>query len=117
MKKNLRTRLMLVLFASIGLAFIFISSFYMGPIEVDIAELDESMIGEPVKLEGEVLEESSQEFNIFMEVGDETGTIEVVKFDTEKIVRSNDKIEVEGELSMHEGSLSIIADEIEIKED
>ena len=101
-----------VLFASIGLTLMYISIGYYGPESVEIHEVDTSLMGEEVKIEGEVRDPFHTGEHLFFDLEDSSSSVEVAKFDTDFSLTRGQQVEIIGSVDMHEGELNIIAEEI-----
>lgn len=101
-----------VLFASIGLTLMYISIGYYGPESVEIHEIDTSLMGEEVEIEGQVRDPFHTGEHLFFELEDSRSSVEVAKFDTGSSLTRGQQVKVVGSVDMHEGDLNIIAEEI-----
>lgn len=99
--------------ALIGLTLMYSSIYYLGPEQTQIIEIDESMAGEPVEVEGVITNSYSTDEHLFFDLEDEYGAeIDIVMFNTDKSVENGEIATVIGDVSMYEGELNIIAEEI-----
>ena len=100
------------LLAVIGLGLMYASTTYLEPDSYEISEIDESMIGEPVKIKGKVENPVSTEEHLFFDLNDGE-KIEIAMFNTEKSVKAGKEAFVTGDVSMYEGKINIVAEEID----
>lgn len=102
-----------VFLSVIGLTLMYASSLYMGIEKVDIGEIDRTWTGKNVRISGEVVELGSSGDIKFIDIQDPTGTILLVDFDSTVDIQEGDRINATGHVSVYEGELEVIAQEIE----
>lgn len=99
-----------VLLAVVGLGTIHVSHSYIQPDEINVEEIDETMLGDTVKLEAEVVESNEAENAKFLTLDDGTGTIDAVDFDMRDIPSQASFI---GRIDVYQGNLQLVMEEIE----
>ncbi len=80
--------------------------FLMSQVKTSIAEIDESLVGQPVKIVGKISGVNNLESLSVLQVYDNTGAIDVVVF--EGIYELGQDVELRGEVSEYEGSLQVV---------
>lgn len=100
-----------IILAVIGLGLMYASTNYLQPQKISINEIDESMIGEPVKVKGTVKDSFSTEKHLFFDLENKE-SIEIAMFNTERKVETGEQVEVTGDVSMYEGKLNIVAEDV-----
>lgn len=83
------------------------------PEKVAIGNLSTTQTGEIVTVEGEVMSSSFIEGNLFLDLKGETGSISVSNFGANQNFREGETVSVEGEVTIYEGELSMVARSIE----
>ena len=111
MKKKDVYRISVVL-SFIGLATMFAVETVISPESYNIGDIDESMTGEHVELEGNVENFNTAQGHLFLELNDNGDQISVVEFDSETWIDSDDLVTVQGHVDIYEGDLQVIAEEI-----
>jgi len=86
---------------------------YMEQQNVSISDIDESMTGEYVKIEGDIENFNTGQGHLFLELSGTEDQISVVEFDSDTWVNTGETVFVEGYVDLYEGDLQIIAEEIE----
>lgn len=102
-----------VLMSVLGLSLMYASSLYIEPPKVDIGSIDSSWNGRPVTVEGEIQRYINASGNAFIDLGDTTGNIAVLKFEDAPELSKGERIAVEGNVELYRGEIEIIADKIE----
>jgi len=80
--------------------------FLMSQVKTSIAEIDESLIGQPVKIVGKISEVNNLESLSILQVYDNTGAIEVVVFEGVYVLGQD--VELRGEVSEYDENLQIV---------
>lgn len=101
-----------VLLSVIGLTVMYSVDSFMKPDKAKIEDLDESMTGEHVTVEGDVESFNTGHGHLFIDLNDGSGEIDVVDFDSDVWIESDDRIEVRGYIDIYEGDLQLVAEEI-----
>ena len=78
----------------------------MSQVKTTIAEIDESLVGQPVKIKGKVSEINDFESLSVLQVYDNTGAIDVVVF--EGIYEVGQDVELRGEVSEYNEGLQVV---------
>lgn len=99
--------------AAVGVATVYASSMYIEPESFDINQLQRSWQGRKVVLTGNVSDPYKAGGHSFFELDDGTGRINAVAFNSELELEEGQSVSVEGRLSMYEGQLEVIVDELE----
>ncbi|MFB6208361.1 MAG: hypothetical protein ABEJ69_03355 [Candidatus Nanohaloarchaea archaeon] len=102
-----------VVLAVIGLGLMSVAAVKMQPEEMSADDIDESMVGKPVKLNGTIHDYYTDDETEFFELHDETGSIKVVNFDPRQRKGLGHPITVTGEVSLYKGELEVVAREID----
>lgn len=102
-----------VFLAVIGLTLIYFSSLYLSLEKVAIGDIKKSWSGRNVKVEGNVTSFSKSSGHAFIDVEDSTGEILVVDFDSDLKLERGDTVTVTGHVEIYEGTLEIVAKEVE----
>ncbi len=104
--------------AVIGVLSLFVIVQLIEPLSVRIGEINEGMSGQLIMTEGTVSSLSTVNGNVFLTLSD-NGEIKVVIFSKDAgknnayELKNNDKIRIEGRVSIYENELEIIAEKIE----
>lgn len=101
-----------ITFAIIGLSLMYLSISHFGPTQIEIQEVDRSMIGEDVSIKGEVQSPFHTGEHLFFNLANDFSEIEVANFDTDASISDGETVEIEGRVDLHEGEINIIAEEI-----
>jgi len=96
----------------IGLAVMFFTEPLISPEKYSVGDIDESMTGEHVKVEGHIGSFNSAQGHLFLDFYDNTGEIDIVEFDSETWIDEEELYTVQGHVDIYEGDLQIIAEEI-----
>jgi RecJ-like exonuclease len=80
--------------------------FLMSQVKTTIAEIDESLVGQPVKIIGKVSEVNHLESLSVLQVYDDTGAIDVVVF--EGVYELGQDVELRGEVSKYNEELQVV---------
>jgi len=99
--------------AVIGLGIMFVTAESIEPETAQIGSLSSSQTGEIITVEGEIISSQFTDGNLFLTVEDETGSMSVADFNSNKNFQEGDKVSVEGEITLYEGELELIAQAIE----
>ena len=112
---------MSLLVAIIGVCLIFVVSMLLSPEHMKIGEITEDIAGRIVNVNGTILDYSTNNGNIFIDLSDETGKITAVMF--ERTVRGHtynmkigDNITVSGQINIYKNGLEIIANSMSKEE-
>ena len=97
-----------------GVVLLFFVSQVIEPKNISISDIDETMIGNNVIVEGVVNSISNKNNIAFLTVSDSKNKIKVVMFNTNIDASIGDTICVKGKIDKYEGELEIIANSIEI---
>lgn len=84
----------------------------MKPQKYEIMEIRDDMIGKAVTLSGTVYSISEKNGNIFLNLYDGTGNIDVVAFRTSVSVTKGQNVTVSGKVAVYNNKLEVIANEI-----
>jgi len=103
-----------IVLATIGIGLIHASSIYLEPEKTQINEIERSQQGQIVRLEGNITNFHTSNGHTFFDLKDSTASIGVAEFNQERDLKENSEVEVEGKVSMHEGQMEIIAEEVTI---
>ena len=100
--------------ALIGIAGLYAVSFIIGPQDFAIGDIGTDDVGKQVVVQGVIVSGRVSEGNIFLEIGDQTGSIDIVMFERTargKTINIGEGIEVEvtGQINFYKGGLEIIA--------
>ncbi|MFB6204263.1 MAG: hypothetical protein ABEJ75_01325 [Candidatus Nanohaloarchaea archaeon] len=101
-----------VLLAATGLALMYIGSARLAPVEVDAADIDESLVGDIVKINGTIQDYYTNDDTEFFTLKDSTGSIRVVNFDPVRRKGLGRPITVSGEVSLYQGELELVVREV-----
>lgn len=82
---------------------------------MEIEDVESSMVGEKVSLEGEIRDYSYYNRNSFFRLEGSNSSLKAVQFDAGKQLEDGEKVEVEGEIAVYQGELEIIADSVETR--
>jgi RecJ-like exonuclease len=96
----------------IGLSVLYYSTIHVVPDKVDVSDIESSMVGEKVRVEGEIRNYSHFDGNSFFELEDEEESIKIAVFDSEGGHSEEEMVEVRGEVTIYEGDLEVIGDEV-----
>jgi len=99
--------------AVIGLGVMFVTAENIEPETAQIESLSSSQTGEIITVEGEIISSQFTDGNLFLTVEDETGSMSVADFNSNKNFQEGDKVSIEGEITLYEGELELIAQAIE----
>ncbi|MFB6199626.1 MAG: exodeoxyribonuclease VII large subunit [Candidatus Nanohaloarchaea archaeon] len=102
--------------AAVGIALMLASSKYMEPEKTRIGEIDRTMTGQKVQLQGTVKKSTYTDKHTFLTLKDGKNSITVAAFNTQKQFPENVSVTVEGEVKLYKGRLEVIADEIKRKD-
>jgi RecJ-like exonuclease len=83
------------------------------PETMAIENISTTDTGEIITVEGTVTSSSFIEGNLFLDLEDETGSISVSNFGANQNFREGEDVSVEGEITIYEGDLSLVANSIE----
>jgi RecJ-like exonuclease len=83
------------------------------PETVAIENISTTDTGEIITVEGTITSSSFIEGNLFLDLEDETGSISVSNFGANQNFREGETVSVEGEVTIYEGELSLVANSIE----
>ncbi len=96
--------------AILGLIILSILALYLEPKPTQISDIDESKIGNFVKITGQVVNVKQSKITSF-DLSDNTGGIKVVSFNKADISKG-DQLEIIGKVDKYYGLLEVKADEI-----
>ena len=96
----------------IGLGIIHVSHSYLEYQEVSVEEIDRTWMGNSVKVEGEIVSRTEVDGAKFVELRDNTDTINIVDFEMRNVT---DQASISGYVDVYQGDLQIVAEEIENK--
>jgi len=96
----------------IGLVTMFAVETALSPEQYELEDIDESMTGEHVEIEGEVESFNTGQGHLFLDLNDNGTHISVVEFDSETWIDPDEVVTVQGHVDIYEGDLQIIAEEI-----
>ncbi|PSG98616.1 MAG: hypothetical protein BRC29_00630 [Nanohaloarchaea archaeon SW_7_43_1] len=100
--------------AVIGLGIMFVTAESIEPETNKIESLSSSsQTGDIITVKGEVISSQYVDGNLFLTVEDETGSMSVADFNSNKNFQEGEKVSVEGEITLYEGELELIAQAIE----
>jgi RecJ-like exonuclease len=83
------------------------------PETVAIENISTTDTGEIITVEGTITSSSFIEGNLFLDLKGETGSISVSNFGANQNFREGETVSVEGEVTIYEGELSLVANSIE----
>ena len=120
MIKDEKLKIVSLAVALAGLALIFIVSAFTGPQSVEISGITENDAGRIVLVNGTINSYSTSNGNIFIDFGDDTGTINVVMFERTGrghaySLKNGDNVTVTGQVSIYKNELEIIANSIDVR--
>lgn len=95
----------------LGTAAIYASSTYFTPLELKAGEVDESYIGDTIRVTGRVEDVSRSGEEVFFHITGSQGSLDAVSF-SRLDVREGEKKTLEGRLNVYRGSLELIVDEV-----
>ena len=95
-----------------GLGIIHVSHSYLEYQEVNVEEIDRTWIGNSVRIEGEIISRTEVDGAKFMELRDETDTINIVDFEMRNVT---EQASISGYVDVYQGDLQIVAEEIKSK--
>ena len=99
--------------AIIGIIIIFLLSTEIQPKTISIPNITQDMMGEVVRVCGEITDNSTAEGNLFFKLRDENNNeIDVVFFNKAPITTKN--VCIEGEISLYKQKLEIIGKKYEV---
>lgn len=101
-----------IVLAAIGIGLIYSSSIYLEPEETEINRIERSQQGQKVLVSGNVTGFYTAKGHTFFEVKDSTASIEIAEFNNERELENGTSVEVEGRVSMYEGRVQVVADEV-----
>lgn len=96
--------------AIIGLGIIYLSQSYLEPQKTEIGDIDETLIGNSVAVNGSINSVSRTDNAVFAEIEDSTGSIQIVDFEAREMP---DKAYLSGYVDVYEGDVQIVVEEIE----
>ena len=102
----------------VGLVCLFVFSLLLEPLEVSFYELDESFLGERVRLKGRLLWFKTVKGTAIFELGDELGLkrFKGVLFSPSeeqwRVLKQKGLIEVEGRIERYKGELELVAEKL-----
>lgn len=102
----------LILATVTGLLMLGITTASAEPQSVRPEEVDRSMLGKQIAVEGSVRELSRYQQHAFFKID----SLNAVMFDYPGFIFNNETIVLKGRVDMYEGDLQVVANEIEIKE-
>jgi len=102
----------LVLATVTGLLMLGITNLSAQPQSVSPEEVDRSMLGKQIAVEGSLIELSRYNQHAFFKID----SLNAVMFDYPGFIFNNETILLEGRVDMYEGDLQVVGNEIEIKE-
>ena len=100
-----------ILLASIGLLFLALLG-TQPPEKASIHKISPTHLGEKIRVSGTVENYSSFENTVFLTFSGENSSIPVVIFSSSQTFPEGEELLIEGRLTMYEGKMEIIADEI-----
>ena len=109
-----------IVIAILGFAFLFVVSQFITPEGIKIKDIDDKMIGRIATINGTVNSFSEKDGNIFINLGDDTGNITVVMFQSDakrfdlSMLKKSSNILVIGKISLYKSELEIIADSMQV---
>jgi len=118
MMSDSRLRNISLLIALAGIAIIAVVAFLVKPGITQIGAITDGDVGERIIINGTIADYGTSDGNVFIDVKDETGAIEVVMFERTARGRdvyslsNNDAVIVEGQINIYKGRLEVIADSI-----
>jgi RecJ-like exonuclease len=92
---------------------IYVAGENIEPETMAIENISTTDTGEIITVEGTVTSSSFIEGNLFLDMEDETGSISVSNFGANQNFREGEDVSVEGEITIYEGDLSLVANSIE----
>jgi RecJ-like exonuclease len=92
---------------------IYVAGENIEPETMAIENISTTDTGEIITVEGTVTSSSFIEGNLFLDLEDETGSISVSNFGANQNFREGEDVSVEGEITIYEGDLSLVANSIE----
>ncbi len=101
-----------IFFAVIGLTLMYLSTLYLEAEKVEIGEIERAWAGKQIEVEGDITSFTESDGHVFITLEDSTGSIQVVDFDSE-LESDRGELLIEGRVDIYQGSLQIIADEIQ----
>jgi DNA/RNA endonuclease YhcR with UshA esterase domain len=96
-----------------GLSLIYVAGENIEPETVAVENISTTDTGEIVTVEGTVASSSFVEGNLFLDIKGETGSIGVSNFGANQNFREGEKVSIEGEVTIYEGELGLVANSIE----
>lgn len=99
-----------IILSIIGLGVIHISHSYIQPDEVSIDQIDETWMGNTVKVEGEITSHTETQNAAFLEISDSTGSINLVDFEKRNITGRSS---ITGNVDIYQGDLQLVVKEVE----
>lgn len=102
-----------LLIGALGIALIYGSSLYIEPEKVNSTEIKPSWSGKKVLLEGNATGVSSAGKHLFFDLEGSEGEIKVAEFESDTNMSSGEKVVVEGRVTMYQGNLEVVAEEID----
>ncbi len=109
-----------LLVAVIGIACIYLVTFFIGPESRTIASITENDAGKHIIVNATVLEKRVKDGNVFLDLGDGTGNITAVMFERTArgtdiyAVKEGDDILINGQINIYKDELEIIANSVVI---
>ncbi len=103
----------LILATVTGLLMLGITIVSAQPERVSPGEVDRSMLGKQIAVEGSVRELSRYQQHAFFKID----SLNAVMFDYPGFIFNNETIVLKGRVDMYEGDLQVVGNEIEIKKD
>jgi DNA/RNA endonuclease YhcR with UshA esterase domain len=103
-----------VIVSVVGIAMLIIAANFMKPQQYQVMDIRDDMLGKSVTLSGVVYSISEKNNNVFMNLYDGTGNIDVVAFNMADAVEAakGENVTVYGKVALYNSRLEIIANEI-----
>jgi DNA/RNA endonuclease YhcR with UshA esterase domain len=101
-----------IVLSLIGLSGIYYSAEYMTPEKINISSVETGMTGEVVTVTGSVGDPYFNNGTFMMTLEDDTDSIPVIMFDADRSFLADERVAVEGTVTLYEGETEIVADRI-----
>jgi len=109
-----------IVIAIVGFAFLFVVLQFITPESIKIKDINEKMIGRIATINGTVNSFSEKDGNIFIKLGDDTGNITVVMFQSDAKnfnfgnLKKSGRVSVTGKVSLYKSELEVVAISIKV---